>query len=309
MPKGMPMIPGLVGLTPPVAGFLPGKGVNLARLPAVKPTQVMRLADGDTLDLTAMLVRRTVKGRQFAMYGFNGQVPGPLIRVPQNATITVRYHNRIDLPSTVHWHGVRLDNAFDGVPGVTQEPVAPGDNFTYKVHFPDAGVYWYHPHVREDIEQAMGLFGNMLVDSPDAGYYSPVNREQTLVLDDLLVNADTLIPFGKEGPDFVLMGRVGNVLLINGEPRYTQQSKFGDVVRYYITNVSSSRTYNVSFGGAPIKVVASDVSKFEREERVPSVVIAPAERYVVEVRFDRPGTYHFICTLHPHDMSGEVIVR
>jgi suppressor of ftsI len=294
MPKGMPMIPGLVGLTPPVAGFLPGKGVNLARLPAVKPTQVMRLADGDTLDLTAMLVRRTVKGRQFAMYGFDGQVPGPLIRVPQNATITVRYHNRIDLPSTVHWHGVRLDNAFDGVPGVTQEPVAPGDNFTYKVHFPDAGVYWYHPHVREDIEQAMGLFGNMLVDSPDAGYYSPVNREQTLVLDDLLVNADTLIPFGKEGPDFVLMGRVGNVLLINGEPRYTQQSKFGDVVRYYITNVSSSRTYNVSFGGAPIKVVASDVSKFEREERVPSVVIAPAERYVVEVRFDRPGTYAIV---------------
>jgi suppressor of ftsI len=100
------------------------------------------------------------------MYGFNGQVPGPLIRVPQNATITVRFHNRIDLPSTVHWHGVRLDNRFDGVLGLTQDSVATDADFVYTVYFLDAGIYWYHPHVREDIEQAMGLFGNMLVDSP-----------------------------------------------------------------------------------------------------------------------------------------------
>ncbi len=112
-----------------------------------------------------------------------------------------------------------------------------------------------------------------------------------MLLDDLLVNGDTLIPFGKEAPDYALMGRVGNVLLVNGEPRYTLRAKRGEVVRYFITNVSSSRTFNLSFGGAPIKVVASDVSRFEREERVPSVVIAPAERYVVEVRFDRAGRF------------------
>ncbi len=111
------------------------------------------------------------------------------------------------------------------------------------------------------------------------------------MLDDLLVNGDTLIPFGKEAPNYALMGRVGNVLLVNGEPRYALRVKKGEVVRYFITNVSSSRTFNLSFGGAPIKVVASDVSRFEREERVPSVVIAPAERYVVEVRFDRPGRF------------------
>jgi len=289
MPRGMPMIPGLVGLVPPVAAFLPGKSVDLKTLPTAKPSQVKRLADGDTLDLTGMLVRRTINDRSFAMYGFNSQVPGPLIRVPQNATIYVRFHNRIDLPSTIHWHGVRLDNRFDGVPGVTQDSVPSGGDFLYKVHFPDAGIYWDHPHVREDIEQAMGLFGNVRVDSPDRDYYSPVNREQTLVLDDLLINGDTLIPFGKEAPDFALMGRVGNVLTVNGETRYSLSVNRGEVVRFFLTNVSSSRTYNVSFGGAPIKVVASDVSKFEREQRVPSVVIAPAERYVVEVMFDRPG--------------------
>ncbi|MEP6494991.1 MAG: multicopper oxidase family protein [bacterium] len=308
MPKGMPMIPGLVGLTPPVTSFLPGAGVDPKRLPVARPSRVARLKSGDTLDLTATLVRRTIKGRSFVMYGFNGMVPGPLIRVPQNATITVRFHNRIDLASTVHWHGVRLDNRFDGVPGLTQDSVSPGKDFTYTVHFPDAGIYWYHPHVREDIEQAMGLYGNMLVDSPERDYYSPVNREEPLVLSDLLVNGDTLIPFGKEAPDFALMGRVGNVLLVNGEPRYGLQVKRGAVVRFYITNVSNSRTYNLSFGGAPIKVVASDVSRFEHEERVPSVPLAPAERYVVEVKFDKPGRYVMVNAIQAiNHFEGEFV--
>jgi FtsP/CotA-like multicopper oxidase with cupredoxin domain len=294
MPKGMPMIPGLVGLVPPGGSFLPGAGVDLARLPAAKPTQVVRLRNGDTLDLTALLVRRTIEGHDFAMYGFNGEVPGPLIRVPQNATIVVRFHNRIDLPSAVHWHGVRLDNRSDGTPGVTQEPAAPGKSFVYTVHFPDAGLYWYHPHVREDAEQALGLFGNMIVDSPVPEYYAPANSEHVMLLDDLLINGDSLVPFGADGPDFALMGRVGNVLLVNGEPRYTLRVKRGEVARFYLTNAASSRTYNVSFGGAPVKVVASDQSRFEREELVPSVVLAPAERYVVDVRFARAGRYAIV---------------
>ena len=194
MPAGMAMMPGLVGLRPDVAPFLPGRGVDPATLPAAKPATLTPLRNGDTLDLTAALLRRTIHGRAFVMYGFNGQVPGPLIRVPQGATITVRFHNRIDLPSSVHWHGVRLDNRSDGAVGVTQAPVAPGGDYIYTVHFPDAGVYWYHPHVREDIEQSLGLFGNMLVDAPDPDYYSPANSEQMLVLGDLLMQADTLIP-------------------------------------------------------------------------------------------------------------------
>ncbi len=291
MPKNMVMLPGLKGLLPDVTPFLPGAGLDPATLPLARPSEVVRLRNGDTLDLTARMVRRIIKSDTFVMYGFNGQVPGPMISVPQNATIVVRYHNAIDLPTTVHWHGLRQDNRNDGVPGVTQDPVPPGGDFVYHVHFPDAGIYWYHPHVREDIEQAMGLFGNMMVNSPEPDYYNPVNAEQVLILDDLLINDDTLIPFGKEGPDFSLMGRLGNVLLVNGEPDYHLHVHQGDVVRFFFTNTASSRTYNVSFGGAPIKVVASDVSRFEHEAMVPSVVIAPAERYVVEVKFDRPGTY------------------
>ena len=306
MPKGMIMLPGLIGLRPPVTPFLPGGGIDLASLPESKPGGVVRMKHADTLDLTAMLLRRTVRGKAFAMYGFNGQTPGPLIRVPRNATITVRFHNRIELPSTVHWHGVRLENRFDGVPELTQPAVAPGETFVYTVHFPDAGVYWYHPHVREDIEQSLGLVGNMLVDAPERDYYSPVNREESLILSDLLVQGDRLIPFGKESPDFALMGRLGNVFLVNGETDWALSARRGEVVRFYLTNASNSRTWNLSFGGARMKVVASDVSRFEREEWVESVVMAPAERYVIEVRFERPGRFPLVNAVQAiNHMIGE----
>ncbi|HET7024384.1 MAG TPA: multicopper oxidase family protein [Gemmatimonadales bacterium] len=294
MPRGMIMLPGLVGLAPPVAPFLPGAGVDPSTVPLARPSVIVPLKNGDTLDLTAGLLRRTIRDRTFVMYGFNGQVPGPLIKVAQNATITVRFHNRLDLPSTVHWHGVRLDNRSDGVPGVTQDPVPPGGDFTYTVHFPDAGIYWYHPHVREDIEQAMGLYGNVMVASPDTAYYSPADRDVALMLSDLLIHADTLIPFGKEAPDFVLMGRVGNVALVNGEPDYQLTVHRGEVVRFFLTDVASARTWNLSIPGVPLKVLASDVGRFEREEMVPSVILAPAERYVVAAEFDRPGRYPII---------------
>jgi FtsP/CotA-like multicopper oxidase with cupredoxin domain len=310
MPKGMIMLPGLAGLRPPVTPWLPGKGIEVSTLPLAKPSTLMRLEDGDTVDLTAMLVRRVIQGNAFAMYGFNGMTPGPLIRVAKNATVTVRFHNKIDLPSTIHWHGVRLDNEFDGVPDLTQKEVPTGGSFTYRVRFPDAGVYWYHPHVREDITQALGLVGNMLVDAPERDYYSPVHREDALILSDLMVHEGNLVPYGEEGPDFALMGRVGNVLLVNGEPDWKATARAGEVVRYYLTNASNSRTWNVSFGGAPMKVVASDVSKFEREEWVPSVVLAPAERYVVEVRFAKPGRYPLVNQVQAiNHMVGEFEAR
>jgi FtsP/CotA-like multicopper oxidase with cupredoxin domain len=285
-PAWLRPMPGMSSLEPSAGPFLPGA----SGAPAARPRELLRLADGDTLALEAGLVSRTFAGRSFTMYGFNGQYPGPLIEVTQGATIIVRFHNALDMPSSVHWHGLRLDNRFDGAPGVTQDAVPPGGDFTYTVHFPDAGIYWYHPHVREDIQQNLGLYGNMLVRSPLGGYDNPVNREQLLMLGDLLLGPGGLTPFGEETPTHALMGRFGNVLLVNGEPHYTLDVKRGEIVRFYLTNASNSRIYNVSFPDARMKVVASDVGKFEREEWVESVVIAPAQRYVVEVEFAREGT-------------------
>jgi FtsP/CotA-like multicopper oxidase with cupredoxin domain len=310
MPPGMYMLPGLADEQPRLRPFLPGKGINLPSLPEARRSETIRLADGDTLDLTATLVRRTINGTSFAAYGYNGMVPGPLIRVDQAATIVVRFHNAIDMPSTVHWHGLRLDDRFDGVPGLTQSEVAAGESFTYELRFPDAGIYWYHPHVREDIQQAMGLIGNILVDATADDYYAPVNREVALMLGDLLVNADTLIPFGEETVDFALMGRLGNVLLVNGEPNWRMSAAKGEVVRFYLTNTSNSRTWNLSIPGVRMKVVATDVGKFEREEWVESVVIAPAERYAIEARFTSPGPVALINAVQAiNHFTGEFDTR
>ena len=318
MYPGLPMLPGIMALRPRVDAWLPEAPVP-EDLPPVRPRQLVQLGDGGTLDLEADFVRRDVGGRPVAMLAFNGQQPGPLIQVPESATIFVNFTNRTPLPMAIHWHGIRLENRFDGVPGVTQDPVEPGETFRYRIHFPDAGIYWYHPHHREDVQQEMGLYGNLLVDSPRADYYGPVNREQVLMLDDLLLGEDGIVPFGEDSSNYALMGRFGNILLVNGEPEYALSVRRGEVVRFFLTNVSNTRTFNLSFaraddgstsldssgiptgesgtntGGSaralPVKVVASDVGRFEREVMAESVVISPAERYVVEVRFDEAGEF------------------
>jgi len=288
MPPGLSMLPAEMTLRPNVEPYLPHASTG-ATVPIVQPRQLVRLSSGDTLRLTAGIVRRPFKGDTLTMFAFNGQQPGPLLQVAQGAEVIVELTNSLDQPTTVHWHGIRLENAFDGVPDLTQRPVAPGERFTYRLRFPDAGIYWYHPHVREDIQQDLGLYGNLMVRSPRPDYFSPAYREEVLMLDDLLVGDDGLVPFGKEETTHALMGRFGNVMLVNGEPRYSLSVANGEVVRFFLTNVSNTRTFNLSFPGARMKVVGSDVGNYEREEWVESVVISPAERYIVHVRFDRTG--------------------
>ncbi|MDP2577622.1 MAG: multicopper oxidase family protein [Candidatus Palauibacterales bacterium] len=308
--RSMPVLPSLMGLTPPDAAWLPGEGIDPASLPEAVPGEVVEMADGDTLRITAMRVRRTIRGQTLIMYGFNGQYPGPLIKVDRDATIYVHFSNEIDLPSTIHWHGVRVDNRFDGVPAVTQEPVEPGESFLYEVHLPDAGIYWYHPHVRTEIQQDLGLYGNIMVRHPAADYFNPVNREQVLILDDLLLDERGIFPYGAEGATQALMGRFGNLLLVNGEPEYRLQVSRGEVVRFFLTNVSNTRTFNLSFGGAPMKLVGADIGRFEREEMVESVPIGPAQRYIVEVYFREPGEYRFANRIQAIDVfRGEFYPR
>jgi len=320
MDPNMPMLPGLEATVPAVEPLIPTAHLDPSRFPEAEPSRTVEMEDGDTLDLRVAPVRRTIRGRQYLMYGYNDQYPGPLIRAPRGSTVVVRVRNEIPQGTTVHWHGVRLDNRFDGVPGLTQPPIAPGEVFTYEVKVPDAGMFWYHPHLREDVQQDLGLYGNLWVAPSDPGAYAPVNRDAVLALDDLLVTGDgRLVPWGADHPTHALMGRFGNVMLVNGRTDYALEVKRGEVVRFYLTNVANSRTFNVRFDGARVKLVASDVGRFEEERWVESVVIAPAERYVVDVRFTEPGARaltntiqavnHFRGEFYPHvDTLGTVRV-
>ena len=290
-PSAPLMTPGLEVLVPAARAWLPGAGVVAESLPAARPRALMRLADGDTLALDAGMVRRQVAGRSFIAYAFNGQAPGPLLQVEREARITVILTNRLDQPTTVHWHGIRLDHRFDGAAGVSQDPVPPGGRFVYELVFPDAGIYWYHPHVREDIQQELGLYGNILVRGADSAQMGRVHREEVLILDDILLGTEGPIAYGEAHATHALMGRFGNVFLVNGEPRWSLDARPGEVVRFYFTNAANARTFNLSIDGARMKLVAGDMGRVAEERWVESVVIGPAERWVVDVRFGKDGSY------------------
>ena len=288
-------MPAMPDVRPSVRPFRAASATNPTTLPFATPQESLHLHSGDTLSLTASLVRRSIDGRTFAAYAYNGQVPGPLLEVSRGDTIVVHVRNATDLPTTVHWHGVRVDNAADGTDGLTQDAIAPGGTFTYRVRFPDAGVFWYHAHHREDIAQPLGLYGSILVRPRCSGNtlcptaLAPVNREEFLTIGDVLLDDRGPAPWGADAPTHALMGRFGNVILVNGKhrPRWTVRSD--EVVRFYLTNVSTARPYNLSFGAARAKVIGSDGGHFEHEAWVSSIVIAPAERYVVDVRFPASG--------------------
>jgi FtsP/CotA-like multicopper oxidase with cupredoxin domain len=202
--------------------------------------------------------------------------------------VTVHVTNRGDLEATVHWHGLRLENRFDGTHD-TQAPIPVGETFTYEVTVPDPGAYWYHPHIREDYGQEMGLYGNILVRPAEPDYWPPVNRELLLTLDDILIEDGKMAPFSGSETTHVAMGRFGNVMLVAGEPDLSLTAKRGEVVRLYLTNTANTRVFNVTLPGARTKLVGADSGHYEHEEFVDEVLLAASERVVVDVHFPEAG--------------------
>ena len=266
------------------------KSTDVSGLQEAKTTEVVELKNGDTYNLTAGFVEKKLGNRSYRMLAYNGSIPGPLIKAEQGAEVTINFKNETDIETTVHSHGIRLENAFDGVPDMTQRSLKPGESFAYKIKFPDAGMYWYHPHVREDYAQELGLYGNYLVTPNDPSYWNSVNREVPLFLDDILIE-DGQIRLSKNKADRTLMGRFGNMMLVNGEPDYRLDVKKGEVVRFYVTNAANTRTFNFAISGARMKLVGGDGGATEREDWEDAVIIGPSERSVVEVLFDKEGLY------------------
>jgi FtsP/CotA-like multicopper oxidase with cupredoxin domain len=250
---------------------------------------LVELADGDTFDLRIAPVVKTLGEDRVRMLAYNGSIPGPTLRVPQNAQISVRVRNDADVDATVHWHGLRLDNEYDGVPYETQAPIPLGGEFSYRLRFPDAGLYWYHPHIREDYGLDMGLYGNIVVVPAEEDYWPPVNRDVVVTLDDILIEEGQVAPFHHAGPTHVAMGRFGNVMLTGGEARFEHEARVGEVVRLYLTDTANTRIFNVALPGARMKLVGADSGRYEHETFVEEVLLAPSERAVVDVLFDTPG--------------------
>src|SRR3954468_2198697 len=243
---------------------------DTAGLPAATTTEEVTLANGDRYGFRIAPVTQRIGDATVRMLAYNGSIPGPTLRVPEGAEVVVDIENQGDLEATVHWHGLRLDNRYDGT-HETQELMPIGGRYTAHVSFPDPGVYWYHPHVREDYGQEMGLYGNVVVEPADPDYWPPVHRELFLTLDDILLEDGKVAPFSRTETTHVAMGRFGELLLINGETDLSLSAQLGEVVRLYLTNTANTRVFKVALPGARMKLVGGDSGHVEHEELVEDV--------------------------------------
>lgn len=262
---------------------------------SIKTPEIKALKNGDRLDLRLENINHTIGGKQIRMMGYNGSIPWPLIKVTQWDTITMKVTNNIaDIESTVHHHGLRLDHRYDGVPksmGGFDIPMKQGDSLEYKLTFPDAGLFRYHPHVREDFQQEMGLYGNYLVVPKDVSYRNPVDQEELLILDDIQMDTGWVAPFYKEVTNQAIMGRFWTNFLINGQENYRLKLKAGQVTRLYITNSANVRAFNIRIPGVQMKLVGWDIWAYEQETMIDNLLIAPAERYIIEIAPQKAGSY------------------
>ena len=261
---------------------------DTAGLPQSHATEIVDVAPGGSYELGIAPVTKFIGDAEVRMLAYNGSVPGPTLRVAEGSQIEVNVVNEGDLEATVHWHGLRLDNRSDGT-HETQAPIPIGGRYSCTVAFPDPGLYWYHPHIREDYGQEMGLYGNVIVEPADPEYWAPVNREWVLTLDDVLIEDGQIAPFSRSETSYAAMGRFGNVLLVAGEPGLALEARHGEVVRLYLTNTANTRVFKVKLPGARMKLVGGDSGRCEREEIVQQAILAPSERVIIDVLIERAG--------------------
>ena len=208
---------------------------------------------------------------------YDGQTPGPEIRVRQGERIRVHVENRLPEETTVHWHGIRLPNAMDGVPHLTQNPIAPGETFVYEFTCNDAGTFWYHPHQRSFVQVGRGLYGALIVEEREP---IPVDRDITWVLADwrLLNDASISGDFGNMH-DVSHNGRVGNTVTVNGRIPETFAVRAGERIRLRLVNGANARIFGLEFEGHRPQIIALDGQPVEPHAAPDGrVVLGPAMR-------------------------------
>lgn len=223
------------------------------------------------------------------IWSFDGLSPGPELRLPQGVRLERRLVNDLPEPTSIHWHGIRLDNAMDGVPGVTQAPVEPGGEFDYAFICPDAGTYWYHSHLKAVEQVERGLYGALIVEEPDK---PEIDGDHVLILDDWRLDANAQVMGGFDnGHDLSHGGRLGNVVTTNGSMDLVLPARQGDRLRLRLINAANARIFSLGLRGMTGWIVATDGMPLAQTRPAPDrFTLAPAQRLDLFVDIDaEPG--------------------
>lgn len=225
------------------------------------------------------------------VWAYGGTVPGPVLRVPQGARIARRFVNDLPQPSSIHWHGIRIANAMDGVAGLTQDAVAPGADFVYDFTVPDAGTYWYHPHNRSFEQMARGLYGALIVDEAEGGA-PQVDYDAALLIDDWRLTEEAQIAEGFGNlHDRAHAGRIGNWITVNGDGAWTREVERFARMRLRLANTANARIFALEARGLAGWVLALDGMPLATPQRLERLSLAPAQRadLVVDVTAEDGG--------------------
>jgi len=216
------------------------------------------LAFADTLrTLGAAPATLSVAGQpELPVWAYDGEVPGPVLRFKRGARLDLALHNQLPDPTTIHWHGIRLPNAMDGVPGLTQAPVGPGEKFHYRFALPDAGTYWYHPHLGTPEQVERGLAGALIVEDDEP---PPVDLDLVWLLDDWRLDAQGRIAGNFYNfHDVAHAGRLGQRLTVNGQMDLVQALQTGQRVRLRLINAANARIFALGLEGLSAWLIARD---------------------------------------------------
>jgi FtsP/CotA-like multicopper oxidase with cupredoxin domain len=217
-------------------------------------------------------------GVRTAVYTYNGSLPGPLIRARRGERVIAHFTNSLSESTSIHWHGMRVPNGMDGVPVTGESEVLPGGQFDYDFVVPDAGTFWYHPHFQAAEQTGDGLYAPYIVEDPDEP--EGLGEEHVLVLSDVSVGPDgVLLPPDAGGDSATLVGREGNLVLVNGRVApVTLRARAGARQRFRVINAARSRYFELELPGHELTRIGGDGGLLEAPEVVSSVLVAPAER-------------------------------
>jgi FtsP/CotA-like multicopper oxidase with cupredoxin domain len=230
-----------------------------------------------SVELTAAPTKLSIlDGRESAAAAYSGRLPGPLIRAKRGDRLKVHFENRLPTPTTLHFHGIRVPNAMDGVPDVTQAAVPEGGSFDYEFELADAGLYWYHPHCDTVAQVGSGLYGAILVDDPDEP--EEIGDEAVLVVSDISLDEEGRIAPASNDPFMTVVGSEGNVVLVNGLVHPTLEIEEGRRQRLRVLNAARARYVRLAVPGRTFLKIGSDGGAIEEPVVVGEPVLAPGER-------------------------------
>ena len=260
--------------------------------------------------LTAKVVNlELIPGKVTPVWTYNGLLPGPLIRVAKGDRLIVHLKNELPDATTIHWHGIRLPNAMDGVPGDTQPAVVPGGSFDYDFVTPDAGTFWYHPHVESAAQVGYGMYGPLIVSDPDEP--AGLGDELVLVLSDIMLAPDGTQQSADIGGDFTtLFGREGETLLVNGKVNPTLRPVAGRRQRWRIINAAKARYYQVAIDGQHFTRIGGDDGFIAEPETQARILLTPAQRADIVFEPAMPSATPLTVRWIPYDRGyGTAIYR